>query len=126
MRASPAIRDDSTVLPGPSPGPKRCNRSSTIRLPLFGRFQDAMWPGDPWLYHSHLSAARNLKLLHPREVVTAAELAYQTSAAPLDSVEGFIRQILGWREYVRGVYWTQMPGYAERNCLDAQQDLPAW
>ena len=96
------------------------------RLPLFGRYQDAMWPGDPWLYHSHLSAALNLKLLNPREVVAAAELAYQKGAAPLASVEGFIRQILGWREYVRGIYWTQMPGYAERNELHAQHDLPAW
>ena len=96
------------------------------RLPLFGRFQDAMWPGDPWLYHAHLSAALNLKLLNPREVVAAAEAAYREGLAPLASVEGFIRQILGWREYVRGVYWTQMPGYLERNALDAQQDLPAW
>ena len=96
------------------------------RLPLFGRFQDAMWPGDPWLYHSHVSAALNLKLLTAREVVAAAEAAYGNGHAPLASVEGFIRQILGWREYVRGVYWTQMPGYLERNALDAQQDLPAW
>ena len=96
------------------------------RLPLFGRFEDAMWPGEPWLYHSHLSAALNLKLLNPREVVQAAEAAYRTGHAPLQSVEGFIRQILGWREFVRGIYWTQMPGYAERNALDAQQALPAW
>jgi deoxyribodipyrimidine photolyase-related protein len=96
------------------------------RLPLFGRFQDAMWPADPWLYHSHLSAALNLKLLNPREVVAAAETAYREGHAPLASVEGFIRQILGWREYVRGIYWTQMPGYLERNALDARQDLPAW
>jgi deoxyribodipyrimidine photolyase-related protein len=96
------------------------------RLPLFGRYQDAMWPGDPWLYHSHLSAALNLKLLNPREVVAAAEAAYRDGHAPLASVEGFIRQVLGWREYVRGIYWTQMPGYAERNALDAQEDLPAW
>jgi len=96
------------------------------RLPLFGRYQDAMWPGDPWLYHAHLSAALNLKLLNPREVVAAAEDAYHDGQAPLASVEGFIRQILGWREYVRGIYWTQMPGYAERNALDAQEDLPAW
>jgi deoxyribodipyrimidine photolyase-related protein len=96
------------------------------RLPLFGRYQDAMWPGDPWLYHAHLSAALNLKLLNPREVVAAAEAAHRDGRAPLASVEGFIRQILGWREYVRGVYWTQMPGYLERNALDAQQDLPAW
>ncbi len=96
------------------------------RLPLFGRYQDAMWPGDPWLYHSHLSAALNLKLLNPREVVAAAVAACDAGRAPLASVEGFVRQILGWREYVRGIYWTQMPGYIERNALDAQQDLPAW
>jgi deoxyribodipyrimidine photolyase-related protein len=96
------------------------------RLPLFGRYQDAMWPGDPWLYHAHLSAALNLKLLNPREVVAAAESAYSNGQAPLASVEGFIRQILGWREYTRGVYWTQMPEYLDRNALDAQQDLPAW
>ncbi len=96
------------------------------RLPLFGRYQDAMWPGDPWLYHAHLSAALNLKLLNPREVVAAAEAAHRDGQAPLSSVEGFIRQILGWREYVRGIYWSQMPGYLERNALDAQQDLPAW
>ena len=85
-----------------------------------------MWPGDPWLYHAHLSAALNLKLLNPREVVAAAEAAHRGGHAPLASVEGFIRQILGWREYVRGVYWTQMPAYLERNALNAQQDLPAW
>ena len=96
------------------------------RLPLFGRYQDAIWPGDPWLYHSHLSAALNLKLLNPREVVACAEAAYRDGHAPLASVEGFIRQILGWREYTRGVYWTQMPDYLDRNALDAQQDLPAW
>ena len=96
------------------------------RLPLFGRYQDAMWPGNPWLYHAHLSAVLNLKLLNPREVVAAAEAAYRDGHAPLASVEGFIRQILGWREYVRGIYWTQMPGYLERNALDAQEDLPAW
>jgi deoxyribodipyrimidine photolyase-related protein len=96
------------------------------RLPMFGRYQDAMWPGDAWLYHSHLSAALNLKLLNPREVVAAAEAAYHSGHAPLASVEGFIRQILGWREYVRGIYWTQMPQYLERNALNAQEDLPAW
>jgi deoxyribodipyrimidine photolyase-related protein len=96
------------------------------RLPLFGRYQDAMWPGDPWLYHAHLSAALNLKLLNPREVVAAAVAAHREGHAPLASVEGFVRQILGWREYVRGVYWTQMPGYLERNELNAEHDLPAW
>jgi deoxyribodipyrimidine photolyase-related protein len=101
-------------------------RFITERLPLFGRFQDAMWPGEPWLYHAHLSAALNLKLLNPREVVDAAVAAYRAGTALLASVEGFVRQILGWREYVRGIYWTRMPGYADLNALDAQQDLPAW
>jgi len=101
-------------------------RFVTERLPLFGPYQDAMWPGQPWLYHAHLSAALNLKLLNPREVVAAAVGAYQTGAAPLASVEGFVRQILGWREYVRGIYWTRMPGYAELNALGAHEDLPAW
>ncbi len=96
------------------------------RLPMFGQYEDAMWSGEAWLYHSHLSCALNLKLLNPREVVQAAEDAYRAGQAPLPAVEGFIRQILGWREYVRGIYWTQMPGYLERNALDAQADLPAW
>jgi deoxyribodipyrimidine photolyase-related protein len=98
----------------------------TERLPLFGRYQDAMWPGNPWLYHAHLSAALNLKLLNPREVVAAAEAAYHAGQAPLSSVEGFIRQILGWREYVRGIYWTRMPAYLDLNALAAEEDLPAW
>ena len=96
------------------------------RLPNFGRYQDAMWPGEPWLYHSLLSASLNLKLLSAREVVRAAEAAFHAGAAPLPGVEGFVRQILGWREYVRGIYWTQMPSYAELNALDAAQDLPGW
>ncbi|MDT7836068.1 cryptochrome/photolyase family protein [Aquabacterium sp. OR-4] len=96
------------------------------RLPLFGRYQDAIWPGDAWLYHSHLSAALNLKLLNPREVVAAAEAAYRRGAVGLASAEGFIRQILGWREYVRGIYWTRMPAYLEANALEAHEALPAW
>jgi deoxyribodipyrimidine photolyase-related protein len=96
------------------------------RLPLFGKYEDAMWAGEAWLYHSHLSCALNLKLLNPREVVLAAEAAYRSGHAPLAAVEGFIRQILGWREYVRGIYWTQMPGYLQRNALDAQAELPDW
>ncbi len=96
------------------------------RLPLFGQYEDAMWAGEAWLYHSQLSCALNLKLLNPREVVQAAEDAYRAGHAPLAAAEGFIRQILGWREYVRGIYWTHMPDYLERNALNAQADLPAW
>jgi deoxyribodipyrimidine photolyase-related protein len=96
------------------------------RLPNFGRYQDAIWPGEPWLYHSLLASSLNLKLLNPREVVQAAEQAHREGHAPLPSVEGFVRQIIGWREYVRGVYWTQMPGYLARNELDAHEPLPAW
>lgn len=96
------------------------------RLPLFGQYEDAMWAGEPWLYHSHLSCALNLKLLNPREVVQAAENAYRAGHAPLAAVEGFIRQILGWREYVRGIYWTQMPDYLQGNALNAQAELPEW
>jgi len=96
------------------------------RLPLFGKYEDAMWSGEVWLYHSHLSCALNLKLLTPREVVQAAEAAYLAGHAPLAAAEGFIRQILGWREYVRGIYWSKMPEYLECNALDAQADLPAW
>ena len=94
------------------------------RLPSFGRYQDAMWPGQPWLYHAHLSAALNLKLLDPREVVAAAVEACEFGKAPLAAVEGFVRQILGWREYVRGIYWTRMPDYLESNALAADADLP--
>lgn len=96
------------------------------RLPAFGRWQDALWPREPWLWHSQLAAAMNLKLLHPREVVAAAEQAYREGRAPLPGVEGFVRQILGWREYVRGIYWTRMPGYLEHNAFGAHEPLPAF
>ncbi len=96
------------------------------RLPDFGAFQDAMWTAEPWLYHSRISSSLNLKLLNPREVIAAAEAAYHDGAAPLAAVEGFIRQVLGWREYVRGVYWRFMPEYLDRNELHADRDLPGF
>ena len=94
------------------------------RLSQFGRFQDAIWVGEPWLYHSRLAAAMNLKLLDPRTVIAAAEAAHREGRVDLPAAEGFIRQILGWREYVRGIYWREMPGYLERNVLEAQESLP--
>ncbi len=94
------------------------------RLPLFGRYQDAMWRGEGLLYHSRLSAALNLKLIDPRTVIAAAVRAGREGHAPLAAVEGFVRQILGWREYVRGLYWHLMPDYAKANVLEASEPLP--
>ncbi len=96
------------------------------RLPAFGPFQDAMWTDHVLLHHSGLSAALNLKLLDPREVIQKAVAAYDANKAPLSSVEGFVRQVLGWREYVRGVYWSEMPDYLELNALQANQPLPGF
>ena len=96
------------------------------RLLSFGPFQDAMWQGEPILSHSGISAALNLKLLNPREVIQSAIDAYQLGQATIQSVEGFIRQILGWREYVRGIYWLEMPGYTDRNALNADLPLPGF
>jgi deoxyribodipyrimidine photolyase-related protein len=96
------------------------------RLPNFGQFQDAMWTEEPWLFHSRISAAMNLKLLNPREVVAAAERAHREGRVHLASAEGFIRQILGWREYVRGIYWHHMPRYLGLNALEAAEKLPGF
>ncbi len=93
-------------------------------LPAFGDYQDAMVTGEPYLNHSLLSAYINAGLLYPLEVCQKAEAAYRQGLAPLNSVEGFIRQIAGWREYVRGVYWRHMPDYVERNLLGAHEPLP--
>lgn len=96
------------------------------RLPHFGDYQDALWTDQPFLYHSLISSSLNLKLLHPLEVIKAAETAYRDGHAPLAATEGFIRQILGWREYVRGIYWRFMPDYLEKNALEAKQPLPGF
>ncbi len=96
------------------------------RLPNFGLYQDAMWTDEPWLFHSHIASALNLKLLSAQEVVAAAEESYRQGLAPIAAVEGFIRQILGWREYVRGIYWMNMPKYLELNALEANQPLPTF
>lgn len=94
------------------------------RLPRFGTYQDAMWLGQRTLYHALLSPAMNLKLLDPREVVDRAVAAYESGRAPLNAVEGFVRQIIGWREFIRGIYWHEGPGYDARNGLDHHGRLP--
>ncbi|MFU7529172.1 cryptochrome/photolyase family protein [Qipengyuania sp. ASV99] len=96
----------------------------STRLEKFGPYQDAMLHGQDDLYHSMLSTSINLGLLDPLDLCRRAEQAYKDSKAPLNSVEGFIRQIIGWREYVRGFYWLHMPGLAEANELAAARPLP--
>lgn len=95
-------------------------------LPLFGKYEDAMWREEAFVYHSRLSAPLNVKLLSPRACVEKAVEAYQQGEAPINSVEGFVRQILGWREFVRGVYWMKMPEYIEKNFLDYHDDVPSF
>jgi deoxyribodipyrimidine photolyase-related protein len=96
----------------------------TRRLPRFGDFQDAMAEGEATLFHALISAAMNCGLLDPLAACRAAEAAWRAGHAPLNAVEGFIRQILGWREYVRGIYWLRMPDYARTNALEARRRLP--
>ena len=95
-------------------------------LPSFGTWQDAMASGQPWMWHGLVSTSLNLGLLDPLEVCRRAEAEYRAGRAPLNAVEGFIRQILGWREFVRGIYWLKMPEYGARNALDADRSLPGF
>ena len=96
------------------------------RLVLFGDYQDAMMIGEPWMYHAHIGFYLNSGLLLPLECVRAAEQAYHDGRAPLNAVEGFIRQIIGWREYIRGIYWLKMPDYAKQNFFEADRALPSF
>ncbi|KQP45240.1 deoxyribodipyrimidine photolyase [Brevundimonas sp. Leaf280] len=93
-------------------------------LPSFGDWQDAMAEGQPWMWHGLISTSINLGLLDPLDVCKRAEAVYRAGKAPLNAVEGFIRQILGWREFVRGIYWLKAPEYRARNFLDADRKLP--
>lgn len=98
-------------------------------LPKFGKFQDAMTANSEYswsLYHSRLSFALNSKMLHPKTILDETIAYYKKSEKTIDiaQIEGFVRQILGWREYIRGVYWANMPGYSVSNHLQAKQDLP--
>ena len=96
------------------------------RLPLFGIYQDAMVEGEAFMFHAHIGLYLNCGLLSPQQAIIAAENAYHAGAAPLNATEGFIRQILGWREFVRGLYWLKMPDYADQNALEAHRPLPAF
>ena len=101
------------------------------KLAGFGDHQDAMWQSSdvaqsPFLWHSLLSTSLNLKLLNPREVIAAAVVAYKNHQLQLASVEGFIRQILGWREFIRGIYWLDMPQMGESNHFKHRRQLPRW
>ena len=113
--AMPVTRDDALAV---------LEHFIAVCLPKFGDYQDALAEGEAFLFHSTISAALNCGLLTPGEVCEAADAAFKAGDAPLNAVEGFIRQILGWREYVRGLYWLTMPAYKERNALDAQRPLP--
>lgn len=95
-------------------------------LPCFGDYQDSMLAGNGFLYHSILSVYLNAGLLDWREVCDAAEAAYRAGHAPLNAVEGFIRQIIGWREYMRGIYFREGPDYVARNALAHEADLPGF
>lgn len=97
----------------------------TERLPNFGPLQDAMVSDQPYLWHALLSPYLNFGLLTPLEVIQAAEESYRQGQVPIACAEGFIRQILGWREYMRGLYEYLMPsGYADRNGFDHRRPLP--
>lgn len=94
------------------------------RLPRFGTYQDAMLEGADFLYHSRLSTSLNCGLLTALEVCQAAEEAWRRGEVPLNAAEGFIRQMIGWREYIRGMYWLEMPGLSEANFFANTRALP--
>ena len=96
----------------------------TAKLPQFGDYQDAMVVNENLMFHSQIAAAMNIGLLDPLAACRAAEAAYHAGHAPLNAVEGFIRQIIGWREFIRGIYWRFMPDYATHNALAADRPLP--
>ena len=97
-----------------------------VALPHFGDYQDAMLTDEPFLYHSALAQYLNAGLLLPLEICRRVERAYYEGQAPLNAVEGYVRQIIGWREFVRGIYWMRMPGYTQENFLNASRPLPTF
>lgn len=121
----PGLVDDFSLPVTSTEAERYADHFLDHRLPHFGRFQDAMWNSDTELWHSRLSAPLNLKLVSPRYLVDGAVSRYHRGEASLSSVEGFVRQILGWREFIRGIYWTKMPDYASGNELNCEdRDVP--
>lgn len=108
----------------PQDARKQFDHFVRTRLALFGPYEDAMWTSQAWLYHAQASPAMNLKLLDPREMLESVLAAHHAGAAPLQSVEGFVRQIIGWREFIRGVYFREGPMYERRNTLEHEGRLP--
>jgi deoxyribodipyrimidine photolyase-related protein len=111
-----------------TPGEARRALAHFVRtaLPWFGDFQDAMSDDEDYLFHSRLSAAMNIGLLDPLEVCRAVERAWRDGDVPINAAEGYIRQVIGWREFIRGVYWLKMPDYADENFFDNDRALPGW
>ena len=98
----------------------------THALADFGTYQDALVEESPWVFHSLISMYINAGLLEPLEVCESVERAWRKGECSLSAAEGFIRQVLGWREYIRGIYWLLMPEYKTRNSLNAKRELPSW
>jgi deoxyribodipyrimidine photolyase-related protein len=115
---------DGTWATSRSEALRRLDHAIAQVLPSFGPHEDAMLSSNWHLAHTLLSPYLNIGLLHPREVCDAAEAAYRRGDVPIASAEGFIRQIIGWREYVWGLYWLWMPHYRRENQLDAHRPLP--
>jgi deoxyribodipyrimidine photolyase-related protein len=93
-------------------------------LPHFGDYQDAMLVGEPFLYHSLIGQYLNCGLLDPLAICQEVEAAYRRGAVPINAAEGYIRQVIGWREYIRGIYWLKMPDYAQSNIFKHKRPLP--
>jgi deoxyribodipyrimidine photolyase-related protein len=134
LRVRSDVDNEFPELPGSSNGfgwpvtPQQARQALddfvTNRMTRFGTYQDAMWTDEHYLYHSALAAAMNLRLLDHRDAVEAVLEAYASGQAPLNSVEGFVRQIIGWREFIRGIYWFNYEELASGNALNAAGDLP--
>ena len=116
--------DDFWFAPHAEDAQKALDHFITSALPEFGAYQDAMLVGEKYLYHAVISLYLNVGLLDPLDVCRRAAKAYSEGSAPLNSVEGFIRQIIGWREYIRGIYWLKMPEYVDLNYFEAKRPLP--